>query len=158
MVGPAIAKAAEARIPALLSVNGGYVDTMSFIGLHGLFAAHVTGNFVTLGAALVTGTTGQYVFPGGKARKPLSNMAMLELLRGMREGDLTVHGFRSSFRDWAGESMYYPRELAEAALGHVFGDAAERAYRRGDALGKRRELMEHGHSIVHLWRRTGLIT
>ncbi|HWY16499.1 MAG TPA: integrase arm-type DNA-binding domain-containing protein [Rhizomicrobium sp.] len=83
-----------------------------------------------------------FVFPGGKARKPLSNMAMLELVRGMREGDLTVHGFRSSFRDWAGEATNYPRELAEAALGHVIGDAAEQAYRRGDALEKRRKLME----------------
>lgn len=93
-------------------------------------------------AAIPCETGSQFVFPGGKARKPLSNMAMLEVLRGMREGDLTVHGFRSSFRDWAGESTNYPRELAEAALGHVIGDAAEQAYRRGDALEKRRKLME----------------
>lgn len=83
-----------------------------------------------------------FVFPGGRVRKPLSNMAMLELLRGMKGKDLTVHGFRSSFRDWAGESTNYPRELAEAALAHVVGDAAEQAYRRGDALEKRRRLME----------------
>jgi integrase len=83
-----------------------------------------------------------FVFPGGKARKPLSNMGMLQLLRGMRGKDITVHGFRSSFRDWAGEATNYPRELAEAALGHVLGDKAEAAYRRGDALEKRRKLME----------------
>ena len=55
--------------------------------------------------------------------------------------DLTVHGFRSSFRDWVSEETHFPRELAEAALAHTVGDAVERAYRRGDALEKRRELM-----------------
>jgi len=84
-----------------------------------------------------------FLFPGGRTRKPLSNMAMLELLRGMPGcEDLTVHGFRSSFRDWAGEQTNYPREVAEAALGHVLGDKTEAAYRRGDALEKRRRLME----------------
>jgi integrase len=84
-----------------------------------------------------------FVFPGGRPRKPLSNMAMLELLRGMENGQgLTVHGFRSSFRDWAGEQTSYPREIAEAALGHVLGDKTEAAYRRSDALEKRRRLME----------------
>jgi hypothetical protein len=56
--------------------------------------------------------------------------------------DVTMHGFRSSFRDWRGEATSFPRELAEAALAHVAGDATERAYRRGDALEKRRGLME----------------
>ena len=51
--------------------------------------------------------------------------------------DVTMHGFRSSFRDWCGESTSFPSELAEAALAHVSGDATERAYRRGDALEKR---------------------
>ncbi len=73
--------------------------------------------------------------------QPLSNMAMLELLRDMR-GGLTVHGFRSSFRDWAGEGTNFPRELMEAALAHVLGDKTEAAYRRGDALEKRRKLMQ----------------
>jgi integrase len=54
----------------------------------------------------------------------------------------TVHGFRSSFRDWCGEETNFPREIAEAALAHVTGDKAERAYRRGDALEKRRALMD----------------
>ena len=83
---------------------------------------------------------GDLVFPSRKG-KPLSNMAMLELVRGMRVG-ATVHGFRSSFRDWAGNETTFPRELAEQALAHVIGDKAEQAYRRSDALARRRELME----------------
>ena len=54
---------------------------------------------------------------------------------------VTAHGFRSAFRDWVGEETNFPREVAEAALAHVVGDATERAYRRGDALEKRRHLM-----------------
>lgn len=61
---------------------------------------------------------------------------------GFKSGELTPHGFRSSFRDWAGEASTFPRELAEAALAHVVGDATERAYRRGDALEKRRKMMD----------------
>ena len=64
------------------------------------------------------------------------------ILRRMKADGATVHGFRSSFRDWCGEVSTFPREVAEAALAHVAGDATERAYRRGDALEKRRELME----------------
>nr|WP_295977048.1 site-specific integrase [uncultured Agrobacterium sp.] len=83
-----------------------------------------------------------YVFPGAKRGKPLSNMAMLELLQGMEgtEG-LTVHGFRSTFRDWAAERSSFPREIAEAALAHVVKDKTEAAYQRGDLLEKRRKLM-----------------
>jgi hypothetical protein len=55
--------------------------------------------------------------------------------------EVTVHGFRSSFRDWAGNETHFPRELAEHALAHVIGDKAEQAYRRSDALEKRRALM-----------------
>jgi integrase len=76
---------------------------------------------------------GEHIFP-------LSNMAMLELLRGMRPGT-TVHGFRSSFRDWAAERTSYPNHVAEAALAHTIGDKVEKAYRRGDLLEKRRRLM-----------------
>jgi len=72
--------------------------------------------------------------------RSLSNMAMLELLRGMHPG-LTVHGFRSSFRDWAGEVTHHPREIIEHALAHQIKDQAEAAYRRGDALERRRVLM-----------------
>ncbi|WP_127089050.1 tyrosine-type recombinase/integrase [Aquabacter cavernae] len=85
---------------------------------------------------------GDYVFPGPRKGKPFSNMAMLALLKKrMERPDITVHGFRSSFRDWAGECTSFPREVAEAALAHVVGDEVERAYRRGDALEKRRNLM-----------------
>lgn len=82
------------------------------------------------------------VFPGAKAGKPLSNMALLMLLRRMQRGDLTAHGFRSTFRDWCGEATNHPREVAEAALAHTLRDATEAAYRRGDALEKRARLME----------------
>jgi integrase len=85
--------------------------------------------------------TGEHVFPGLKRGRPLSNMAMEAVLRRM-DVEATVHGFRSAFRDWAGERTHFPREIAEAALAHLVGDAVERAYRRGDALEKRRELME----------------
>jgi integrase len=82
-----------------------------------------------------------FVFPGSKAARPLSVMALEMVLRRMKV-DSTVHGFRSAFRDWAGESTAFPREIAEAALAHLVGDEVERAYRRGDALEKRRALME----------------
>jgi integrase len=85
---------------------------------------------------------GDYVFVGASKGAPLSNMAMLELLRGMRGKGVTVHGFRSSFRDWAGNETTFPRELAEQSLAHVIGDKAEQAYRRGDALERRRKLMD----------------
>jgi integrase len=84
---------------------------------------------------------GNFVFPGGKANKPLSNMAMLELARGMIGNGYTVHGFRSSFRDWCKEQTNFPREIAELALAHVVADKSEAAYSRGDALDKRRQLM-----------------
>ncbi len=85
--------------------------------------------------------TGEYVFPGHRAGRPLSNMAMEMVLRRMGVKGVTVHGFRSAFRDWAGNETHFAREVAEAALAHVVGDKAEQAYRRGDALEKRRELM-----------------
>jgi integrase len=73
---------------------------------------------------------------------PRSNMAMSALLKRMDYGHITTHGFRSTFRDWAGDETDYPRELAEQALAHDIGNKAERAYRRGKAIEKRRELME----------------
>ncbi len=82
-----------------------------------------------------------FVFFGRNTHKPLSNMAMDMVLRRLKI-DETVHGFRSSFRDWCGETTSFPREVAEAALAHLVGDETERAYRRGDALAKRRELMD----------------
>lgn len=85
--------------------------------------------------------TGDIVFPGQRHGRPLSNMSMEMLLRRMGEQKVTTHGFRSSFRDWAGERTDYSREIAEAALAHQIGNETERAYRRGDALEKRRALM-----------------
>jgi integrase len=85
--------------------------------------------------------TNDFVFPGGKAGKPLSNMAMLALLKRMERSDLTAHGFRSTFRDWTAERTSYPREVAEAALAHTVGDKVEAAYRRGDLFEKRGRLM-----------------
>ena len=86
--------------------------------------------------------TGDYLFPGQKPEKHLSNMVMAMTLRRMEELDCTVHGFRSSFRDWCGECTKFPGEIAEHALAHQVGSEVERAYRRGDALAKRRELMD----------------
>ncbi|MEH2524211.1 MULTISPECIES: tyrosine-type recombinase/integrase [unclassified Bradyrhizobium] len=91
---------------------------------------------------LSEGRSGEFVFPGQRRDKPLSNMAMEMMLRRMKIENATVHGFRSSFRDWAGNETSYPRELIETALAHVIGDKAEQAYRRSDALEKRRNLME----------------
>ncbi len=82
-----------------------------------------------------------FIFPGAKEESGLSQMALAMMLRQCGENDVTVHGFRSSFRDWAAEETDAPREVAEAALAHAVGDATERAYRRGDALAKRRALM-----------------
>ena len=84
---------------------------------------------------------GTYLFSGGKKGTPLSNMAMLELLKRMGRDDLTVHGFRSTFRDWAAECTSYPGEVCEMALAHAITDRVEAAYRRGDLFEKRRMLM-----------------
>jgi integrase len=86
--------------------------------------------------------SGDFVFPGASAGKPLSNMSMLMLLRRMGQGDLTVHGFRSCFRDWAAERTTFPSEVAEMALAHVVSDKVEAAYRRGDLFDKRRQIMD----------------
>ncbi len=84
---------------------------------------------------------GEFVFPGLKPGKPLSNMAMLSLLKRMERGDLTVHGFRSTFRDWASEQTAYPHEMAEMALAHAVSNKTEAAYRRGDLFKKRIRMM-----------------
>ena len=68
-------------------------------------------------------------------------MAMTQLMRRLGRGDVTVHGFRSSFRDWAEERGGMPREIAELSLAHEVGNATDRAYRRSDLLTKRRRLM-----------------
>lgn len=101
----------------------------------------LTDRAVQIVKELKTIKRGDFVFAGHKASKPLSNMAFDALLTRMKV-DFTAHGFRSSFRDWAGEMTNFAREVAEAALAHAVGDEVELAYRRGDALEKRRRLME----------------
>ena len=82
------------------------------------------------------------VFPGTRRALPLSNMVMLMLLRRMDRDDLTAHGFRSTFSDWAAERTAYPREVVEMALSHAIENRVEAAYRRGDLFDKRRQLMD----------------
>jgi integrase len=81
------------------------------------------------------------VFPGLKAGYPLSDTALVAVLRRRAKVDVTTHGFRSSFRDWAGDSTPFPRDVVEAALAHAIENKTEAAYRRSDALEKRRRLM-----------------
>jgi integrase len=85
---------------------------------------------------------GEFVFPGATPSAPLSTRAMSWVLERMHRYDITVHGFRSAFRDWAAEQTAFPREVAEMALGHAVGSQVEAAYRRGDLREKRRKLME----------------
>ena len=93
-------------------------------------------------------TDNEHAFPGNKTGKPLSNMAMAMQLRRMKRTDITVHGFRSSFRDWAAEKTSYPHQTCEHALAHQISDKAEAAYRRGDQFQKRRDLMEDWASFA----------
>ena len=105
--------------------------------------------------------TNDFVFPGtARAKSHISNMTLATALATAGAGAFTVHGMRSTFRDWVGEETSYPETLAEQALAHIVGDATERAYRRGDALAKRKKLMEAwatyiepkatGHNVVPL--------
>lgn len=104
------------------------------------------------------GMDDDFIFPGQKRGKGLSNMAMAQLLKRLGRTDITVHGFRSSFRDWAEERGNMPREVAELCLAHEVGNAVERAYRRSDLIEKRRTLMERwerfcfpeGENVVRL--------
>lgn len=103
--------------------------------------------------------TGDLLFEGAKRGRPISDATMTKALGAAGGADFTVHGFRSTFRDWVGEETSFPETLAEAALAHVVGDETERAYRRGDALGKRAKLMTawasyclSGNNVVHLAR------
>jgi len=84
---------------------------------------------------------GDFVFPGRNPKQPISNATMAKVMRDLGVGEWTVHGFRSSFRDWCGDATDFQREVAEAALAHAIGDETEAAYRRSDALEKRRALM-----------------
>ncbi len=90
----------------------------------------------------------EYVFEGQKRHRPLSNMSMLMLLRRMDAEGITVHGFRSTFRDWAAEVASAPREIAEMSLSHRVGTNVERAYARSDLLDKRRMLMNEWSNFL----------
>ena len=95
---------------------------------------------------------GDLVFPGGRIGRPLSDVALskaLHMAAGTKE--VTVHGLRSTFRDWAAEETDYPREVAEMALAHAISDKVEAAYRRGDLFDKRREMMAEW-SLIFLKR------
>jgi integrase len=84
-----------------------------------------------------------FVFPSPREGRPMGKEAVLQLAKtASGRDDLTVHGLRSTFRDWAAERTNFPREIAEKALAHIVGDETERAYQRGDLLEKRRKLME----------------
>src|SRR4029077_18558462 len=87
------------------------------------------------------GTEG-FVFPGLKAASALSDVALTKAVHAAGGNSATVHGFRSTFRDWCAETTNYPRELAEAALAHTLKDKTEAAYQRGDLLARRGRLME----------------
>ena len=102
----------------------------------------LTSSVIDLLAPLYELRLSDYLFPGQNPHRPLSDMSMTMLLRRMGHNDFTVHGFRSSFRDFAGDETTVAREVAEAALAHSIGNAIEAAYRRGDALEKRRGLMQ----------------
>jgi len=107
-----------------------------------IYAPDELARAVSLLKQLAKVQAGDFVFPGQARGKPLSNMAMEMMLRRLKIENATVHGFRSSFRDWAGNVSSFPREVTETAWAHVIGDNAEQAYRRSDALEKRRKLME----------------
>ena len=93
-------------------------------------------------------STSEYVFPGNKPKRPLSNMAFAQAMKRMGIANASPHGFRSSFRDWCGDKTDYARELAEACLAHKVGSQVELAYRRSDALQKRRHLMQDWNDFV----------
>ncbi|MFT5449572.1 MAG: integrase [Gammaproteobacteria bacterium] len=103
---------------------------------------------VTVLRALPHFEANPHIFPGARQGRPLSNMAMLQLMRGMEygvngdKGNYVPHGFRSSFRDWSGEVSSFPRDVAEMALAHVIENKVEAAYRRGDLFAKRSEMMQ----------------
>ena len=90
----------------------------------------------------------EWIFPGMRANRPLSNMALLMQLRRMGRDDITPHGFRSSFRDWAAECTNFPNEVVEMALAHAVANQTEAAYRRGDLFEKRRDLMNAWSSYL----------
>jgi integrase len=108
----------------------------------------LSGQAIAILKTLAAAATGDLVFESPRGRRPLSHVAMAKVLDRLGVVGPTVHGFRSTFRDWAGNETVFPREIAEAALAHVVGDKAEQAYRRSDALERRRALMEEWAAYV----------
>jgi integrase len=106
------------------------------------FRIPLSGAVLALLKGMQATSTGDYVFPGRNGNKPLSNMALLMVLRRMKRGDLTGHGFRSCFRTWCAEQTTFPSEVAEAALAHAVPDAVIKAYLRTDFFDRRRKLMQ----------------
>jgi integrase len=100
---------------------------------------------------------GDQVFPGTH-RTSLSNMALLMTLRRMGRADLTAHGFRSTFKDWASERTSFPNEVTEMALAHTIDDKAEAAYRRGNLFEKRRKVMDAWAAFCAKPATTGIVT
>src|SRR5262249_45197174 len=84
----------------------------------------------------------KWVFPGGRSGRPLSLTALTKALRAAGGGDATVHGFRSTFKDWTSERTSFPSEVSEMALAHTIGDKVEAAYRRGELVKKGAAMME----------------
>ena len=101
---------------------------------------------------------GTYVFPSHKRGSHLSNAAMLQVLKRLGRSDITVHGFRSTFRDWCAESTNYPADVAEMALAHMLRDKTEAAYRRGDLFDKRRRLMNDWARYCRIAKKTATVT
>jgi integrase len=104
---------------------------------------------IILQRAKALGCGSTYLFPGRNIQKPFSNMVFLTMLKRM-EVPFTVHGFRSNFRDWVGETTNYPRDLAEMALAHTIKNKVEAAYRRGDLLDRRREMMDDWAQFIKI--------
>jgi len=96
--------------------------------------------------------TSDLVFEGERIGRPISDTAMVKVFRAAGAGDATLHGLRSSLRDWAGDETDYPRDVAEAALAHTVKDKTEAAYRRGTALAKRRAMMDEWEAYLYRWR------
>lgn len=102
----------------------------------------LTARAITILQERLATRTGNLVWEGDKEGKPISDTALIKIFRAAGAGGATLHGLRSSFRDWAGDETSYPRDIAEAALAHTLKDKTEAAYRRGTALAKRRSMMD----------------
>jgi integrase len=115
----------------------------------------LTGSMIKLLKSLPRESGSDLVFIGNKMNTPLGKMILPNLVKAIRH-DVTIHGFRSSFRTWAADSTAFPREVIEAALAHVTGTTVELSYQRSDVLEKRRQLMEQWSAFVAMpFRKAG---